>query len=337
LDDQNRLGWASAYLSQYAWVTVDMSQAEELGRRALAIGSATHDLPLRVAADYLLAQGYFTLGDYRRSLEHSRRNVALLVGDRVFLSSGFTGLPSVLSRMYLSWALTECGEFAEAIRVGTDAVQIAESSGRPYNLVLSCRAIAVPYLTRGSHADAIPYLERAFDLCKTWNLRFLIEGTMTALGSAYSLSGRLADSLPLLDQGSAMVSALWADALPTGLALSTTYLALERTSEAAELAARVMTLATERHARGFLAHALRLLGDINLRRNPLNESETEGHYRHSLAIAGELGMHPLIAHCHAGLGKLYRLLSDRERAEEHLILARSMYREMDMTFWLERT
>jgi len=278
-----------AYLSQYAWVTADRSQAEELGHRALAIASATDDLPLRVAADHLLAQGYFTLGDYHRSLEHSRRNVTFLVGDRVFLSSGFTGLPSVLARMYLSWALTERGDFAEAIRIGTDTVQIAEASGRPYNLVLSGLTIGVPYLARGSHVEAIPFLERSFDLCKTWNLRFLIEGTMTALGSAYSLSGRLADSLPLLEQISAMVSTLWTNALPTGLALSTAYLASERTVEASELAARVMTLATERHARGYLAHALRLLGDINLRRSPLDESQTEGYYRRSLAIAAELG------------------------------------------------
>ena len=47
-------------------------------------------------------------------------------------------------------------------------------------------------------------------------------------------------------------------------------------------------------------------------------------------------MRPLVAHCHLGLGKLYRRTGKREQAQEHLITATTMYREMDMRFWLEQ-
>jgi hypothetical protein len=47
-------------------------------------------------------------------------------------------------------------------------------------------------------------------------------------------------------------------------------------------------------------------------------------------------MHPLAAHCHLGLGKLYRRTGDRARATEHLTIATTLYREMGMTFWLEK-
>jgi hypothetical protein len=47
-------------------------------------------------------------------------------------------------------------------------------------------------------------------------------------------------------------------------------------------------------------------------------------------------MRPLIAHCHRGLGKLYRRTGKREEAQEHLTDATTMYREMDMPFWLEQ-
>jgi hypothetical protein len=53
-------------------------------------------------------------------------------------------------------------------------------------------------------------------------------------------------------------------------------------------------------------------------------------------LAIELGMRPLVAHCHLGLGKLYRRMGDREQASEHLTTATAMYREMDMRFWLEQ-
>jgi hypothetical protein len=45
-------------------------------------------------------------------------------------------------------------------------------------------------------------------------------------------------------------------------------------------------------------------------------------------------MRPLVAHCHLGLGKLYRRTSQRQQAQEHLTTATTMYREMDMQFWL---
>jgi lipopolysaccharide biosynthesis regulator YciM len=47
-------------------------------------------------------------------------------------------------------------------------------------------------------------------------------------------------------------------------------------------------------------------------------------------------MRPLVAHCHLGLGKLYRRTGEREQAREHLTTATTMYREMDMRFWLEQ-
>ena len=62
----------------------------------------------------------------------------------------------------------------------------------------------------------------------------------------------------------------------------------------------------------------------------------EAHYREALALAEPRGMRPLVAHCHLGLGKLYRRTGKRREAQEHLTTATTMYREMDMRFWLEQ-
>jgi hypothetical protein len=47
-------------------------------------------------------------------------------------------------------------------------------------------------------------------------------------------------------------------------------------------------------------------------------------------------MRPLVAHCHLGLGRLYRRTGKRDQAQEHLTTATTMYREMDMRFYLEQ-
>ena len=47
-------------------------------------------------------------------------------------------------------------------------------------------------------------------------------------------------------------------------------------------------------------------------------------------------MRPLVAHCHAGLARLYRRTGKQQEAEEHSTTATTMYRDMGMTYWLER-
>src|SRR5262245_3312723 len=79
--------------------------------------------------------------------------------------------------------------------------------------------------------------------------------------------------------------------------------------------------------------ALRLLGELTARGDPPEDADT--HYRGALALAGELEMRPLVAHCHLGLGKLYRHTGKREQAQEHLATATTMDREMGTTYWLE--
>ena len=78
-----------------------------------------------------------------------------------------------------------------------------------------------------------------------------------------------------------------------------------RLEEAHALAERTLALARERQERGHQAYALRLLGDIAARRDPPQIESAAAHYRQALALAEELGMRPLQAHCHLGLGMLY--------------------------------
>jgi hypothetical protein len=81
---------------------------------------------------------------------------------------------------------------------------------------------------------------------------------------------------------------------------------------------------------------LHLLGDIAAHPDRFDAARGEGHYRQALALAEPHGMRPLVAHCHLGLGRLYRRTGDRQQAQQHLTTATTMYREMDMRFWLEQ-
>ena len=104
--------------------------------------------------------------------------------------------------------------------------------------------------------------------------------------------------------------------------------------EAHRLAQRGLENACYRKRRGEEARALWLLGEIAMHRDPPDVTPTEAHYRQALALAEELGMRPLQAHCHLGLGTLYATTDQWEQARAALSAAIALYRGMDMTFWL---
>jgi hypothetical protein len=109
---------------------------------------------------------------------------------------------------------------------------------------------------------------------------------------------------------------------------------VERTvNEGASHAQEALALTRRLGARASEAHALCLVGDVASTGGAV---VAEGYYREALALAEPRGMRPLAAHCHLGLGKLYRRTGKRELAQEHLTTATTMYREMGMTYWLEK-
>ena len=86
--------------------------------------------------------------------------------------------------------------------------------------------------------------------------------------------------------------------------------------------------------RGHQARALWLLGESTAPQASPEGEPAASHYRQALALAEELGMRPLQAHCHLGLGTLYAKTGQQAHAHAELTSAIEMYRDMEMTFWL---
>jgi tetratricopeptide (TPR) repeat protein len=118
------------------------------------------------------------------------------------------------------------------------------------------------------------------------------------------------------------------------LSLGEAHLLADRLEAAHALAERALALAREHQEHGYQAYALRLLGDIAVRREPPASDQAGDYYRQALTLAEELGMRPLVAHGHLGLGKLYATIGRRTEARAALTTAVELYRAMEMTFCL---
>jgi tetratricopeptide (TPR) repeat protein len=191
-------------------------------------------------------------------------------------------------------------------------------------------------LRQGDLPRALPWLERALGLNHDADLPLFFPWIAAALGTAYALAGRGADAVPLLLRAleQATASGTVIHQALCGLSLGEAQLLAGRLEEAHALTEGMLAHAPERRERGYQAYALRLLGEIAVQREPPARDQAEAHYRQALALASELGMRPLQAHCHRGLGTLYAMTGQHEQARAELDTAMTLYRTMDMTFWL---
>src|SRR5262249_11325618 len=110
-----------------------------------------------------------------------------------------------------------------------------------------------------------------------------------------------------------------------------------RGEEGWQHARQALDLARQQTERGRAARALPQLGIVSGHADPPAAAQAEAHYQQALALAEDLGMRPLQAHCHRGLGTLYATIGQREQARTALAAALALYRAMDMTFWLPQT
>jgi class 3 adenylate cyclase/tetratricopeptide (TPR) repeat protein/ABC-type thiamine transport system ATPase subunit len=339
LDDPRRLGQVSGFLSNYFRLMGAYDQAIAAAQRVLALATASGDVVQLALANHRLGTICQAQGDYRRAIDCLRQTVASLEGAQRHERFGQVFLPAVLSRAYLAACHAELGTFAEGRALGEEGLQIAEAVAHPPSLMFAAWGVGLLALRQGDLRRALLLLERAVSLCQEADLSTNFPWTAAALGAAYTLAGRVADAVPLLTQATEQATAMERGDTQVlcSLPLGEAHLLAGRLEDAHVFAEQALTLARAHQERGNQAYALRLLGDIAARREPLEIALAETHYRQALALAEEPGMRPLQAHCHWGLGTLYATIGQQEQARAELSAAIVLYRAMDMTFWLPQT
>jgi len=336
LDDPQRLGWVSLWLSREFYLMCMYSQAIATAQRVLALATSNEDDAVRARANMYLGLACLNQGDYRQAIACLRQTATSPDGTRRYELLGDVFLPAVFSRAILAWCHAELGMFAEGSVLGEEGLQMAETLTHRESFMWTYYGRGMVSLCQGDLRRAIPQLERAVSICHEFDLPAYFARMAAALGAAYTLDRRITDAVPLLTrtleqcraQGRAYSETLCS--LPLGEA----HMLAGHLEEAYTCAERALVLAREYQGRSHQAYALRLLGDIAARRDPPQGEPAVACYHQALALADALGMRPLQAHCRRGLGTLYARLGQWARARTELGAARDLYQAMDMTFWL---
>jgi tetratricopeptide (TPR) repeat protein len=333
LNDDGRRGRVCAAVTNAHSNLGELDEALASGTRALEIAGRLGDLRLRILTTSYLEQVHYYRGEYERVVELATDNLATLPADWVHEYFGGSNPPSVMDRVWLVVSFAQLGRFVEAAGHEAEAIRLADSTHHAHTICQAHLAAVTFQLLKGDWAKARSLVERWIAVARTGNV--FIHLPLAVASSAWALAqlGEASEALNRLQEGEQLLVRRevtgpgrpgWVDRL-----LGRTCLLLGRLDDARRLG----DAAAECR---FAADALLLLGDIATHPDRFDAERGEAHYRQALALAEPRGMRPLVAHCHLGLGKLYRRIGKRELAREHLTTATTLYREMDMPFWLAK-
>jgi class 3 adenylate cyclase/tetratricopeptide (TPR) repeat protein len=330
-DDRARLGRVLVQMAQVLMMTGAPDGAIVAGQQALELAAALGDGALQEHVSHMLGLVYYTIGDFGRAAELLRRNVEAAARE--------SGTPStdvcIRSQAWLARTLGQLGAFAEGQRHGEEALRLAALAGRGETPTLAHACLGELYLAHGDLEPAIRVLEQGLALCRASGSTMLHPITAD-LCYAAALQGRLAEGRALLEEvisagihiGAIVNHARWVAWLSEVCRLT------GHGAEAWQHARQALDLALQHKERANEAIALHQLGVVYAHADPPDTTQAEAHYQQALALAEELGMRPLVAHCHLSLGTLYAATGRGKQARTALTTAIDLYRAMEMSFWL---
>ncbi len=307
------------------WWSADYDRALEEAESDLFAGSEFGFFEQQLAAHVQLGQVHHARGDYRRAVEHLRRNMAALEGDLARERFHMPAVVSVLCRAWLAFCLAETGELDEAAALARHARADAEAAADACGRLFAASALGMVALARADVGGAIAALDAGLPSARAGEQANLLPFVAAPLGRALTLAGRLPEALACFAEAEERAERA---GLRGGQSRRLTWRA-EAELLAGQIAAatatvdRALALARARGERGSEAHALRVQAEIARRQSDPDGARVR--YREAEALAVALGMRPLEAECRLGIGAVCRQLERRDEARSELAAALRLF------------
>jgi class 3 adenylate cyclase/tetratricopeptide (TPR) repeat protein len=336
--DAPRLAHVIALQANSLWWTGDPTQALEHAEQAARIANDLDDPELQVRTAFYTGMIHHSQGNYPQAASQFRRTLDLIPDKKRGAHYGMVGPAAVGTLHFLVWTLAECGDFQDTDTLMREMERVLQRTGRTTNDTWGYLTSGYLHLLRGDTAEAARVLGQGLAICEATSVKLLLPRFTSALGYAYALAGRTEEALPLLECGVEQGNAFQLLALQSLRVawLGEGYLIAHRQAEARSAAHKALELAHDHRERASEAKSLHLHGEVAASADPPEVEQAETYYRQAHALAEDLGMRPLQAHCHLGLGTLYQKLGRDQEAQAELETAAEAYRAMEMPYWLEK-
>jgi class 3 adenylate cyclase/tetratricopeptide (TPR) repeat protein len=339
IGDEARQARAYSYLINYYYLRGEPMRALEYGERCLAIAERLGDRVLVSISGRYMGHAYHALGQGKEAVRALQDSAEALASDLSRDPSANAVTAYVSTCAWLAFALADLGEFDTAEMWAERARTEAEARRHPYSEAIALTLAGQVSVLRGQLERAVAPLARALSICREANLTVWQAIPAALLGQCMVTLDRKEDGLTLLEEGVRLSDEVgikaylsrWATLLGEG------FLATGDAPRATEIGERALGLARAHGERGHEAAALRLLADVAAAQEPPPLTTATERYATAITLAEELGLRPLLARGHLGLGQLHRREGRMPEAEAHLATAIVLFSDLGMRSWLDRT
>jgi PAS domain S-box-containing protein len=345
IHDEERLGKILTWMTAHWNLAGNSEQAIVTAKEALKYTSSTNGSDSKIVAHNWLGVAHYNLGQFKESINELEIVLSLIPEGR---QGDFFGTPVILSVNCKNWlirSLAQIGAFDTTSRYGEEAIQTATDRAHPLSVVFAYYAVGATALLRGEFNRAIAALEHALEVCQAAEIPVQRPLVVCALSAAYAFVDRIDEAILLLESTTGVADAMnrvQNGRLPLGKSMGMvweveTYRLGGKCSEATTLAHRFLKISIESKDKGSEAWIRCLIGDLLTSTDTSTSMESEASYRHALSIALELGMRPLQARCHLGLGQFYACSGNITAAQSEFRSASALYHDISMPYWAQKS
>ena len=335
ISDNARLANCQNYLSAYHFILGRHKEAIRVAEDALRLAELFGDFSVEVTIRYHLGIPLYYSGQIERAVELHREVVKQLSGQATLERHGLSGVPSVLTRGFLAWGLSELGEFEEAKMYAQQGIELAEHAKNVISTALVYALSGYAYLRYGDLETAKNLLHKANTLSREADLQSILSFVAGSLGDVYLSLGRPDDALLILEEAvepQNLDSCIISSIHPITV-LSEAYRLSGQIAKAILAAEKALHLYHRSEERCFGGWTLLAMAKIQSENGSDQIEQAEQTYRRAIDLATKLKMRPLLAHCNLELGQFYTRNGENEKARSELMKASDLFRSLGMRFW----
>jgi len=345
LQDEERLAKVLTWMTAHWNLAGNSQQAVITARQALHHTSGANNRDSNIVAHNWLGVAYYNLGQFKESIKELETVLSLIPDDR---QNDFFGTPVILSvncKTWLTRSLAQTGDFGRISQYVGEAIKTATERAHPLSIVFAYYAMGAAALIQGEFNQAITALEHALKTCEAAEIPVQRRLVICGLAAAYAFVDRFDQALDLLESDTGSTDSACTSGIrrvPLGKSMGMvwevdTYRLGGKRREAQTLAEQFLQVSIESNDKGSEAWLRCVIGDLLAGRDSAPSTQSEASYRHALRLALQLGMRPLQARCHRGLGQMYTRCQKASVAQSEFRSARALYHSMFMPYWVAET
>jgi len=337
LGDNYRLARVLSYFTPFYNWTSQPRLAVPSATRALALVEGTEHVDVKAATLTFLGLTSVYTADFSRAGEAFTRNIALLSGELRLRRFGMNALPGAYSRGLLGFVLAEQGQFAQALRIGEEAIEVAAEAKHPFSETAATCLLAHTHYRRGDLSIAVEVGEHALDLSSASENQIAHAFACAFLSGAYAGAGQVEKARSCAQRAEQLFADMRASLgqRQARCVLVEAHLRAGALDLALELASATLELVRASGQRLLEVWLLNLIGEIHARWDPPELERAQDAFIDAMTLATDLGMRPSLAHAELGLGRVLTRMGKAEQACNRFTAALTSYRAMDMRTWPE--